>query len=245
MRRVQRLVPACLASLTLLAAAAHADWLVTRDGARVETKGPWKVDGRRVVFTLPDGTLSMMRADQLDLDASAVATAEALRKASAPPPVPVKREPVLRLTEKDIPPVDLPAEAPAEGGVEGDTAAANSGLEVISWDKTENASGDGLEIFGTIRNSSANVITSPAVLVAIYDEDGGLLGTNSGVVNAPSVQPGKTVNFRVAFPGIPDFAAAKFDAQGVGFKTRSPEDTTGEGEAPAEEPLPEEEPAQQ
>ena len=32
---------------------------MTRDGARIETKGAWKVDGRRVLFTLPNGTLSI------------------------------------------------------------------------------------------------------------------------------------------------------------------------------------------
>ena len=42
----------------------QADWLVTRDGARIETKGAWKVDGRRVLFTVPNGTLSMIRTDE-------------------------------------------------------------------------------------------------------------------------------------------------------------------------------------
>ena len=41
-----------LAALLLAGGAARADWLLTRDGARVETKGPWKVDGRRVTAEL-------------------------------------------------------------------------------------------------------------------------------------------------------------------------------------------------
>lgn len=231
-----------LAALLLAGGAARADWLLTRDGARVETKGPWKVEGRRVVFTQPDGTLSMLRTEEVDLDASAAATAEAIRLANTPPAPPAKREPVIRLTEKDIPPME-PSEEEAPASAEGEGTSAG-GLEVISWDKTSNATGDGLEILGTIRNQSANMVTSPTVLVAIYDEEGGLLGTNNGVVNAPSVQPGKTVNFRVAFPGIPDFAAVKFDAQGTGFKVRNPaaEEGAEQAEAPAEEEPVDEEP---
>ena len=236
----------------LSADAAHADWLVTRDGARIETQGPWKVDGRRVLFTMPNGTLSMIRAETVDLDQSALATTQAREAlaASAPAP-PAKKEPVLRLTEKDIPPVSAAALAEAEaaatagkaGEPEKPKEAATSPLEVISWEKTENASGDGLEIFGTMKNGSPNIVTTPTLLVAIYGADGGLLATNSGEVNSPQIQPGKTANFRVAFPGIPDFASVKFDGQGRGYKPRienAPEDGTApeESEEPAAELTP-------
>lgn len=107
-----------------------------------------------------------------------------------------------------------------EGKAAEGQAAEASPLEVISWEKTENATGDGLEIFGTIKNGSPNIITTPTLLVAIYDADGGLLATNGGDVNSPQIQPGKTANFRVAFPGVPDFASVKFDAQGRGYKPR-------------------------
>ncbi len=231
----------------LAADAARADWLVTRDGARLETKGPWKVDGRRVLFTLPNGALSTIRTDEVDLDQSALVTTQAREALAAPAPIALpKKEPVLRLTEKDIPPMtgaDLEASEEASGaagktGTAATTATASdtkkdepAALEVISWEKTENATGDGLEIFGTIKNGSPNIITTPTLLVAIYDADGGLLATNSGDVNSPQIQPGKTANFRVAFPGIPDFAAVKFDAQGRGFKPRV-ENTPADETAP-------------
>lgn len=208
--------------------AAHADWLVLRDGGRLETKGAWKVDGRRVLFTMPNGTLSVLRTDDVDLDRSALVTTQARETLATPvPAVKEKKEPVLRLTEKDIPPVGEAAlAAMAAGAKEGEGKAAEgqaaeaSPLEVISWEKTENATGDGLEIFGTIKNGSPNIITTPTLLVAIYDADGGLLATNGGDVNSPQIQPGKTANFRVAFPGVPDFASVKFDAQGRGYKPR-------------------------
>lgn len=69
--------------LVLLAPAVAADWLVTQEGARVETKGPWKVKGRIVVFTSSKGRLSSMRLAEVDLAASAAATEEAVRSAHA------------------------------------------------------------------------------------------------------------------------------------------------------------------
>ena len=97
---------AALALALLVPTLATADWLVTEDGARVETEGPWRVEGRRVIFELPNGTLSALRLDEVDLDASAEATA----RAKAPPPTPADvaasrplPEPVLVLTDKDIP----------------------------------------------------------------------------------------------------------------------------------------------
>lgn len=256
---------AVLATLSL-PGAAPADWLVTRDGARFETKGPWKVDGRRVLFTMPNGDLSTIRADEVDLDQSALVTTQAKEALAAPAPTALaKKEPVLRLTEKDIPPMtgaDLEAsdEASATAGRTGTAATPGdpkkeeaSKLEVISWEKTENATGDGVEIFGTIRNGSTSNITTPTVLVAIYDADGGLVATNNGDVNSPQILAGKTANFRVAFPGIPDFAAVKFDAQGRGFKPQvenpgvdetvpeeyeEPVDMSLDGAAGAQEPPP-------
>ena len=238
---------------------ASADWLVLRDGARLETKGAWKVDGRRVLFTLPNGMLSTVRTDEVDLDQSALVTTQAREVAAAPAVVvKEKKEPVLRLTEKDIPPVGAAAMAAAEkegsaAGKEGegkDKDAVTSPLEVISWEKTENSTGDGLEIFGTIKNGGSNIIITPTLLVAIYDADGGLLASVDGEVNSPQIQPGKTANFRVAIPGVPDFAAVKFDAQGRGYKPRvenagvdetEPQELEETGEMPAEE-APAEEP---
>jgi hypothetical protein len=228
MTRAHRSSPQTVAALAgavavlLATGAARADWLVTRDGARLETKGAWKVDGRRVLFTLPNGTLSTMRTDEIDLDQSALVTTQAKEAPAVPvPAIPAKKEPVLRLTEKDIPPMGGLGDE-AEGGKEGKEGKSSgsevSALEVISWEKTDDTSGEGLEIFGTLKNGSPNIITAPSLLVAIYDADGGLLATNGGEVNAPQIEPGKTANFRVAFPGVPDFATAKFEAQGRGYR---------------------------
>ncbi len=99
--------------LLLLAPAAAGDWLVTHDGARVETHGPWEVRGRQVLFKLPPaGTLSSMRLDEVDLDASRAATAEANRPPEPPPAEEAPQEPVLTLTDRDVSRGELGATGP-------------------------------------------------------------------------------------------------------------------------------------
>ena len=91
----------------MTAAAASADWLVTRNGERIETQGAWQVKGRMVVFTSAAGTLSSMRTAEVDLDASTEATQQAAAAAAAPiaaePEEPVrKRRSVRVITTEDI-----------------------------------------------------------------------------------------------------------------------------------------------
>ena len=76
-----------LAAAGLAAAApATADWLVMRDGSKVETKGAWEVRGALIVFHTPNDALASVRLRDADLDASQEATAKA-----AAPPEPVAR----------------------------------------------------------------------------------------------------------------------------------------------------------
>lgn len=90
---------------------AGADILVTRDGERIETKGAWRVEGRRVVYTNAQGTLSAIRTSHVDLEKSQEATD---RQKNPPPPPPRpqatgplpthdgKGEAVLRLSTSDV-----------------------------------------------------------------------------------------------------------------------------------------------
>jgi hypothetical protein len=223
------IVPALAAALALAPAGARADLLVTRDGATVETQGAWRVDGRRVVFTLPDGQLSSLRTDDVDLDRSALATARAAEAAAAPAAAPAApAEPVLRLTEKDIPPMTETGDeaAPAAAAA----AAPSVPLEVLSWDRLPLDSGDGVQIFGTLRNTGNATVIAPALSVSVYGEEGGLLAMTEASVNQTSIAAGKTANFRAELPGLPDFAAARFIPSGRGYEGSSPA-VEGEEEA--------------
>jgi hypothetical protein len=209
-----------LLAALLAAAPAGADWLVTRDGGRIESKGPWKVQGRQVLFTQPNGTLASIRTDQVDLDRSALETQRA-REAAVAPPVPApKPEPVFRLTDKDLPAAkeaeDETAPAAAKAGTQ-----VSSGLVVEHWEKAETSAGDGVEIFGTVKNSGTANVTSPTLMVTLYDAEGRLIATAEGKVNAAALPPSQTASFRAVFPGVDDFSAARFDPQGTPFATRA------------------------
>ncbi len=221
---------------------ARADLLVTRDGATLETSGSWRVEGRRVIFTLPNGMLSAIRTDEIDLDRSALATARAAEAAAtaAVVPAPVALgEPILRLTEDDLSRGE--PESLGEGADEGEGAKKTEAkkadevpLKVVSWDKVPMPSGDGIGVYGTIRNSSRATITSPTIDLLIYGEDGGLLATAIGSINLSVIAAGKSANFRAEFPGLPDFSAIKFNIAGRGFETRSQEPVPEEEGAGAE-----------
>ena len=239
-----RLAATCLWALGAVASA-RADLLVTRDGtATIETVGTWKVQGRMIVFTLPGGALSTIRADEIDLDRSSVATARAAEQVAAraeestAKPAPLG-EPIFRITDEDVAPPPPPPEeeGEGEGEVEGGNAgpAASSGpLEVISWDQLDLAEGDGVEIFGTLRNNSRAIVSAPGVTVLVYGERGGLLATSDGSVNLESIPPGKTANFRAPLPGLTEFAAIKFDLTGRGYKVRDEGGASDEGEEAGE-----------
>ena len=98
---------ALLGALVVAGGPVDADWLVLADGTRIETAGPWEARGRLVVFTTATGTLSSLRLDEVDLEASHEATRAALE---APPPstpsavaapAPAAK-PVLVLTDEDV-----------------------------------------------------------------------------------------------------------------------------------------------
>src|SRR3954453_18763558 len=105
---------AALLGLLILGTAAlpaRADWLVTRDGGRGETKGTWQIKGKLVVFTrAADSALASLRASEVDLDASAKATAAAKVKAEAPTPVEAPKKKIAVLPDKASPNPAPPAE---------------------------------------------------------------------------------------------------------------------------------------
>ncbi len=70
-------------SLAWLASGAAADWLVASDGSRIETTGPFKVEGKLVIFTLPNGTLGSLPLSEVDLEASRCADRASCRRRPA------------------------------------------------------------------------------------------------------------------------------------------------------------------
>jgi hypothetical protein len=103
----------CSVLLILIGVPAAADWLVTREGSRIETRGAWKIKNQLVVFTLPSGELSSLRLSEVDLAASEAAT----EVAKAPPEAAVaeSRKPRLVVTNETVRPQGEPVEPEKPG----------------------------------------------------------------------------------------------------------------------------------
>lgn len=221
---------------------ARADWLVLRTGERAETRGPWKVKGKLVVFTSAKGNLASLRLADVDLEASERVTAEARAQAEkppeAPPPPPPQKE-AHSLTDADF------ARKPPPAGAEGDEAAKKEGEEkegepkpekspvaVASWNQMNRTEGDGLDLVGSLRNNGNLLATDLTLTVKVYSDEGALLATGDGVLASTSLPPGGTTSFRVPLPGIFTFARASFETRNVNVAL----DPAPEGEKPPDHP---------
>lgn len=210
-----------LAFLLLAAAPLSADWLVTREGARVETRGPWKVKGKLVIFTGAGGDLASLRLAEVDLPASERATAEAQAPASPPEPPPaaeVPKKPAAVVTNETLDRAKpkepaTAAAAPASAATPEPALESSSGPAVIgAWKRAERAGG-GVEIVGTVENRGEDIAADTAVTVRLYDEAGELLATSSALLTSTSIKPRGAVEFRAAFPEVFAFAQARFQVK--------------------------------
>jgi hypothetical protein len=249
MRKTSPSVRAALAlcALSLLFAAGSplaADWLVTRDGVEIETRGPWEEKGRLIVFTTADGTLSSMRASEFDLEASRALTEEKARapKEEAPPP-PARREPVLVLTDDDVRQVDPDSffedDGEGEEGEGGEDGSRN--LEIVNWRQADLPDG-GVRIRGTLRNNGDRTAVGLTVQVNLLDAQGELLATRPADLTSRGLAPSELANFQVDFPNVIVFSSASFEVEQVNVRVGPADDAqappesgqtlaeTGEGE---------------
>lgn len=223
----RRTVMTALVAMVALAAGAAGDWLVTREGAPVETRGPWEVRGETVVFTSPNGTLSSMSLREVDLARSVELTAA--RSAPAPPPADQRRPKAVVA----IGPDDVPRARPSVAGgqeeehdtVESDTVEETGepagprpfldGLRVVDWEKVERPLIDGVEVVGRIRNANRAVAARLVVTVRLLDDDGAVVTSGEAFLDAGALPGGQTLGFRRLFEGVRDFTTAEFEVSAV------------------------------
>lgn len=181
------------------ATAAPADWLVTRDGGRVETKGEWRVEGRRVLFTLPNGTLSAMRLSELDLDASRAATEVAKQppKTDEEAVETSKAEPVLVLTNKDIPQA-VDDSGTDDGGLDSG-GPGGPGLRVVDW--SAEPDDGGVRVVGRLENGTDRSHSGVGLRVEVRNDDGEVLATASATVTRETLIAGGITTFEARFSG--------------------------------------------
>lgn len=225
----------------LIASPAAADWLVMRDGTRMETRGPWTVKGQQVVFTRPNGSLAALRKADVDLEASAAATREsqgsepAAGESTGESPRP-KRSPVLVLTNDDIAKAADPEE-PAEAAdseteeSEEDEAAPVNPVSLVSWGSREGDDLDGLEIYGSVENASDDIAAGIRVVVTVRDEDGEPLFDSRAFLKSTGLAPGQSTTFRTLLPGIYHLAAdPTFEVLSEGITVQGKKPPAGSGE---------------
>lgn len=225
------------AGLLAAGSPAPADWLVTRQGDRIETRGPWQEKGKLVVFHTAEGRLSSLRLADVDLAASRAATADAERArtegepAAAPPAAPLRE--VRAITDADVGRVREVAEtAPATpaDATETDTAKATpkNDLEVTSWDRTRAEDGH-VVITGSLRNTSSSVVAGVRLTIRLIDETGTAIAEAPADLPAAALRGGEQVHFRADFFNVFGFATAQLEPKGVRLRS---------GAAPADSAAP-------
>ena len=191
---------ALLAGLVPLPAAA--DWLVMEDGSRVETRGPWSVEGRQVLFTLPNGTLSALRASEVDLPASeALTEAKVQEKEAAASAVDADvnvPDPVWTFNNSDIPQAVLIRE-----DIEIDPLVGAEGFSLQDVQEQVDATGDNLVVRGTLINDADIAASLARVRVLIVSPvDGGTLDVAQAVVNIHELLPRSATRFTASFENL-------------------------------------------
>jgi len=213
----------------LLASPLAGDWLVLDDGTRLETRGPWEERGKLVVFTTTGGTLSSLRLDDVDLDASRRATTAAANPpAAVAPPPPAPKAPAFVLTDADVAHAPQAGEGNGEGEAAATTAAAPAErLVVTEYQEVPMADEQGTRLTGTLRNVSDDAATRVRLTALVYDADGELLASANAMLSAQALMPNQQARFQVDFTGVYAIAAVTFRP------TTLPLDT-GEAEADSE-----------
>ena len=224
-------------ALALLALPAQADWLVTREGGRVETRGAWTVKGKLVVFHTAAGKLSSLRVADLDLDASRRVTEEAVaaqaQAAAEPEKAPERRKPVRVITDKDVRPAGQPAEEPQGEAAEGEAAAAPAGptsgpgLVIEGWNQERDPKEDHVVITGTLQNASGSTSADTKLRILIFDDTGTLIASSQAALVKSALPPGERTGFKADFPGNFSFATIKFEPAGRPLARQTDEPENG------------------
>jgi len=231
-----------LAGGLYMGAPARADWLLLRDGSKVETRGPWKLEPKRVVFTMTDGTLSSLRLSEVDLDASRQATlaaqeAKSVEATAAAQPQAAPRKSVRVLTDKDFarPEPDLTAEegaAPAAGAAA--PQAADGPVQVATWKHVRNNELNQVEFTGQVRNIGKDLATSVSLNIRLYNVRGELIAEKQASLDTRTLKAGQNTAFTANFPGIIDFATSKLEVNSIPLMTKgSAEDNPQPADADA------------
>lgn len=232
-----RRFPACLALVLLVGAPGlvSADWLVLEGGEILETKGPWKIEGRGLTYTSMRGQYSLLPLEEVDLEASRRLTEEKLRPLE-PEAAPVHREPVLRIVVDREPAAGASRAAPAapSAGVETELRssdpvdgrqarlAVEGSVTVVDWRASE--AEQGARLVGFLANQGQTPAAKVALVVSLLDEEGRVLGTLPAELGAVALPPGSRLGFTADFPDVLAFTSVRFEVSSLDLAPREETD---------------------
>jgi hypothetical protein len=246
------------AILALAAASAEADWIVTKDGGKFEIQGSYAQKGKMIVFTSMSGTLSSLRADRVDFDASKAATEAAKQKDSVDvaevdatakaEDAKVKKKSTWVLTDKDF---KKTSSDNAPGAADTAIAAkdytkdvvpgSSPDLRLVKWDRVtpaDPATAKGVEVAGQIQNTSTNLLSDLTVTVSFFDDSGNAVGRFPADMTVSQLHGQEVGDFKATAVGVYTFGSVKFDLRGSGFKQRGPADAAKPADSAAPPPPP-------
>jgi glutaredoxin len=207
--------------VALAANAASADWLVTRDGTRLQTRGEWTVDGGVVRFRDSRGALRALRVAEVDLDASRAASTAAAG-ASAARPNGVKAPPAGPRT--------MAAATSAPGPAARAKAPEGAGADDLAMPVVGNPAGSPLAAAASAtRNARTSALAPAAVLrdgdVAIAGPETVAAVTSEAARAAEAAAP--IVLYGTSWCGYCKKAKALLASLGAGWVERDVEKTPG------------------
>ncbi len=209
-----------------------ADWLVTRDGQQIETRGAWEIRGKAVIFTLPNGTLGSMRVKEVDLEASRALEESLAAKHVAPSEEMEEKTPVLVVTDADMSPRALrrgPEDSDSPGEVSDaapSPAAPISAVAVAQWERVDEPGELDFEISGTVRNGGSDMALDLKVSISLFDENGQSLVTTIAKVTKDTLVPGESTEFTAGFDSqVSDYDRVEFDVTSYDVVMKRPEPT--------------------
>jgi hypothetical protein len=221
-------------SLAFLASGAAAAWLVASDGSRIEIDGPWKVEGKLVTFTLPNGTLGSMPITAVDLDASQALADKAAAAKEKTAQEPERPKAVMVITDADVGHPNLNSSGDDEEGPGSDSSQSpgeEPALRVTAWREDLDLSKNAVQISGTLMNPTENPATTIDLAVLLYDDEGTMLERSNARLERPFLNPGATLRFDAEFEETMSFDRVEFEIRSRGFMANPPADESESEEA--------------
>ena len=157
---------------------ARADWLVFFAGGVRETRGSWEVRGQQIRFVSPSGTLMSIRADEVDLAASAFLSWQVGDRraiSSAHPPAGAEFRPAPDAVRAAAPPPCEPAKVVTVDAAETLEIATGGGDEVVHLACVDAPDADHrlpeLAYFGQSADQIVQELAAPSSAVCVTEEN--------------------------------------------------------------------------